>query len=606
MRSCVNVSLLLLLVSPLRVFCADSPTTTEATSVESKISEVTVYADRARVTRTASVAIHGGLARVAFSKLPGWIDEGSVRVLVTPPGTAELVDVQVEKTFLARPDDAEIGKAEAAVTAVADEIAALDDQTAVLDAQLKQTDAIRVFSLDKIPKDAAVREVRVEEYGNVVKFIGSSMLELSKSKREVDKRRHELQPELQARQRKLADLQQRAHLEQRNVVLTLKGAQEAQVGLALTYLLPGTTWEPIHELRGSQDGGTASMASFAMVTQTTGEDWEGVALTFSTQRPNATARIPELEAMLVGNSRQLGRVLNPDADSFQAAVANYEGQNNVWNSVLNSKRLDVQQDWAMNVLSQKTRQAKAVEVFQQVQQRGTTAQFPAPGAQTVRSDGRGVRVPIGACRFAATPRIVAAPEISLNAVQTADLVNTSGQPLLPGKVLLYSEGAFVGTTETEFVAPGESFSVFLGVADRLKMSRTLDQKRSSLTWTGKRKRMLASFLVTTENLSDKPLAFQLADRVPVSETDEIRVLNVKLQPEIKPDVKGLVKWDVSLSPKEKKEFRIEYTLDYPPELPTAAVMDSAAPAGGRTMNAPSSSSSSLFHDIGDLEQRLKK
>lgn len=82
--------------------------------------------------------------------------------------------------------------------------------------------------------------------------------------------------------------------------------------------------------------------------------------------------------------------------------------------------------------------------------------------------------------------------------------------------------------------------------------------------------MSASFLVTTENLSDKPLTFQLADRVPVSETDTIKVLGVKLQPEVKPDVKGLVKWDVTLPGKGKKEFRIEYTLDYPADLPTAA------------------------------------
>ena len=157
--------------------------------------------------------------------------------------------------------------------------------------------------------------------------------------------------------------------------------------------------------------------------------------------------------------------------------------------------------------------------------------------------------------------------MSLNAVQTAELTNTSGQPLLPGKVC--AEGAFVGTTETEFVAPGENFSMFMGVADQLKLSRTLDQKRSSLTWSGKRKRMLAAFVVAVENLSEKPAAFQLADRIPVSETEDIRVMSVRLQPEVKPDVKGLIKWDVTLPARTKREFRLEYTLDYPPELPQA-------------------------------------
>jgi uncharacterized protein (TIGR02231 family) len=577
----------------------------EAAPVSSKISEVTVYADRARVTRTATVGLRSGLGRVAFPKLPGWIDEGSVRVSLSPAGAGELVDVQIEKTFLARPDNEEIRKAEAAVTEVGDQLGALDDEAAALEAQLKQTDAIRAFSLEKLPKDTAAREVKIEEYSGVVKFIGASMLEISKAKRELDKRRRDLQPELRARQQKLADLRARAQLEQRTVVVAIKSAQAAQASLTLTYLLPGTTWEPVHEMRAAPDTASVNLASYAVVSQTSGEDWENAALTFSTQRPNATAKIPELEALLVGGGRSLAQVANPNGDSFQTAVANFEVQNPVWNYNNNRDRLDVQQAWAGNVLSQKQRQAKVVEVFQKVQQRGTTAQFPALGPQTVRSDGRTVRVPIGTARFAATPRIIAAPELSLNAVQTAELANTCGQPLLPGKVLLFAEGAFVGTTETEFVAPGENFALFMGVADRLKLARTLDQKRSSVTWTGKRKRMLASFLVSAENLSEKPVPFQLADRIPVSETDEIRVIGVKLQPEIKPDVKGLLKWEVTLPAKEKREFRIEYTLDYPAELPKpTSVSSSAAPS--LKASEPAAPAERLYRTIGDLEQQIKK
>ncbi len=589
--------------SPAAAGVSDSPD--DAVTLPSSISEVTVYADRARVTRTATVSLNAGTARFAFRKLPGWIDEGSVRVSLAPGTAGELVDVQIEKTFLARPDDEELRKAETAVTEVSDQLAAMDDETAALDAQLRQADAIRMFSLDKLPRDAAVREVKVEEYSNVVKFVGNSLLEISKAKRELEKKKRDLQPELRARQQKLTELRQRAQLEQRTVVVSIRGAQSAQAVLSLSYMLPGTTWEPVHELRTSADGAAVTVASYAVVTQTTGEDWEKAALTFSTQRPNATIRIPELEALLVGSSRTLARAINPQGDTFQAALANFEGNNGLWNSVQNVGRLDVQLSWAGNVHAQKERQAKVAETFQRVEQRGTTAQFPVVGSQMVRTDGRPARVPIGTARFAATPRVVAAPELSLNAIQTADLVNTSGQPLLPGKVLLYAESAFVGTTETDFVAPGESFSIFLGVADRLKLARSLDQKRSSLTWTGKRKRMLASFLITAENLADKPLAFQVADRVPVSETDEIRITGVKILPEVKPDVKGLLKWDATLPAREKREFRLEYILEYPAEVPVPlpAAASHKSESGEGLLPA---TKEGLYEQIQGLEKKLKK
>src|SRR6185312_11914554 len=103
-------------------------------------------------------------------------------------------------------------------------------------------------------------------------------------------------------------------------------------------------------------------------------------------------------------------------------------------------------------------QAKTVQIFQSLQQRGTTAQLKALAPTNVRADGRSVRVPIGRARLDAKQAIVAAPEQSLNAARTLELRNESGQPLLPGNVSLYQDGAFVGVTSVDFVADGESFS----------------------------------------------------------------------------------------------------------------------------------------------------
>lgn len=600
LRFIIKFILLALLVVPTQLALAQPVNGDDATTMTSKIPDITIYADRARVTRTGKAALRAGTTRFAFRKLPGWIDEGSVRVSLTPTEVGELVDVQIEKTFLAKSDDEEILKAEAAVTEISDQLAALDDETAALDAEQRQTDAIRAFSLDKLPKDAAVREIKIDEMNGMVKFIGTNLLDISRGKRAIERRRRDLQPELRARQKKLNDLRARSQLEQRTVFVAIKAARDVEATIALNYLLPGTTWEPVHEVRTAQDGASLTVASYAIVTQTTGEDWDGANLTFSTQRPNTTTRIPELEAQLIGGARSLARVLNSGDDTFQQAAANFSAQNSLWNGMNNENKPSVQMAWDRNVREQQDRQSRQIVAFQQVQQRGTTAQFPALGLQTVRTDGRAVRVPIGTARLAATPRIVAAPELSLNAAQTAEITNSSGQPLLPGKVLLFTEGAFVGTTETEFVAPGENSSLFLGVADNLKLSRTLDQKRSSVTWTGKRKRMTASFVVSVENLSAKPAVFQLSDRVPVSETDDIRVYSVKLQPDIKPDTKGLFKWDVKLNPKEKKDFRIEYTVDYPAEMPVVAA--NANPG----MGGAGESSQRLYRELNILETQVKK
>ena len=84
------------------------PDAEEGSTVTSKIVAVTVYADRASVVRTVTVDLAPGVQKFAFRKLPGWIDEGSVRVNLTPADAAELVDVQVVRTYLACPEDEEL------------------------------------------------------------------------------------------------------------------------------------------------------------------------------------------------------------------------------------------------------------------------------------------------------------------------------------------------------------------------------------------------------------------------------------------------------------------------------------------------------------------
>jgi uncharacterized protein (TIGR02231 family) len=542
---------------------ADEPVAVagEGKPLVSKIAEVTVYADRARVVRTAVAELAPGVAQFAFCKLPGWIDEGSVRLAVSPADAGELVDVEIKKTFLARPEDEDIRKAEAAMQELSDQLGALDDERGVLDAQARQLDAIRAFSLDKLPKDAVVREIKVDEYAGLLTFIGNSLSGMAKARRELDKRQREKRPELLARQRKLNELMQRSQLEQRTVIVTIKTAGAARSAeLRLTYMLPGATWEPVHELRAGGAGDRVALASFGVVTQTTGEDWDGVVLSLSTQRSTDTIQIPELEKILVGP-----RVPVAAADTFRAANSKFSGQIKSWNAYINMP--SQQPVFESNLDLQQAQQSINVNRFERLQERrGTTAHFTAAGIQAVRTDGRPVRVLIGAEQMAAQQKIVAAPAVSLNAARTAELVNSGKQPLLPGHVLLYVDGAFLGATETDFVAPGESFPVFVGVADSIKLTRTLDRKRSAITWSGKRTRMQVSFLVSVENLGDAPVALQLADRIPITETDEVRVTDVAIKPEAKPDTKGVLRWDVALAAKGRRDFRIEYTLDYPRDL----------------------------------------
>jgi uncharacterized protein (TIGR02231 family) len=555
--------------------------------VTSRISAVTIYADRARVTRAASVTLKKGTTSLSVVKLPGWLDKGSLRVKLSPADGSRITDVHAKKEYLAEASDADLRRAEASVIEISDQLMGLDDELAILEAEKKQIENTRAFSMEKLPKDMLARDTKVTDYSEVVAYISKALRTNAAARRNTMSQRRKLQPEMSARQKKLNDLRKLAHLEESTIFITIESKSQRVASLDLTYMLPGATWEPTHELRAAtKSPSTVSVTSYAVIRQTTGEDWEGATIHFSTQSPSDLIEIPELDALLLGKAGQARQVINDAYQSFQVAQQAYSAGNAAWNgkySVNNS-------DYAANWKQQVSAQSRISEIFKTLRKRGTTALFEGNTKPLVRSDGEPVRLQIGTAHLKSSPRIIAAPQVSLNATRTVDMVNTSKQPLLPGTVALYQEGAFLGQTDIDFTADGETFSVALGMADHVKLSRALDKSFSSLA-RGQRTRMMIAFETTVENLASTGTIVELADRIPVSERKEIEIDKIRITPSAEPDTRGIIKWTLSLKAGEKRVLRTEYRLEYP-----RAVIQRASKSK-RILNRPAASVDYMLIDL---------
>lgn len=567
----------------------DAPAGAPAHALNSTVREVTVYSDRARITREASTEVTTEPTVFAFTGLPGWVDDSSVRVSAS---AGRIIDVRVDRSFLAESEDASIRKAQEHHKKLSRRLAALHDELAILEAQKAQIESIKAFSLEKIGKDTTIGNISVESYGDVLTFISDALRDTARSRRATQAKLDDLLPEYEASERALAEVAGLQALEQTTVLVTLQSSRPASSALELTYMMPGATWEPMHELRASaSDPEDIEVLSFAVVTQTSGEDWTHAALSFSTQSSTEAVRLPELDALVLGDTHTATRMMRSEESSFTRAQQAFEGQNALWNKVHRKRSAAsverFEEVYQHNLEYLQVVQSKTVRIFDTLGDRGTTAHFSARTAPSVRGDGHPVRVRIGDSELKSRHQIVAAPEQSLNAARSLRMLNSTGQPLLPGKVALYQDGAFLGVTEVDFIADGEEFSVFLSVADHLKLSRRLDKKQSALVRGGKRNKMKVGFIITVENLSDQSTAFTLADRIPVSENKDIKVDRVVITDRLQPDSRGLLHWDVTLGPKERREFRISYQVEYPAQLVLEAQRRRAAEPVASDADSPS-------------------
>ena len=101
--------------------------------------------------------------------------------------------------------------------------------------------------------------------------------------------------------------------------------------------------------------------------------------------------------------------------------------------------------------------------------------------------------------------------------------------------------------------------------DEVKVSRVLDRSKSEKRKTSfsSKTELQASWIIEVENLSAVEKNVRLADRIPVSQNDDVKVRSVKTSPKITPDEKGLFSWDLVLAPKEKRTLNVEYVVQYP-------------------------------------------
>lgn len=579
----------------------------DAEALRSKVTRVTVYSDRARVSRQANVDLQMEPTVYAFRSLPGWVDDGSVQVSAT---AGRILDVRVDRRFLAKATDESWQRIEQEHKRLARKLAALDDELAVLDAQKQQIESIKAFSLAKITQDTVIGDVNVKSYDDVLTFITEALRRTAKERRAVQAQLEELSPEHDASMRRLEDAKGLMNLEETTVLVTMQAASPSAATIELTYMLPGVTWEPMHELRASTTGEkSVEVISYAAVSQTSGEDWGGAELSFSTQSTTQSVRIPELEALTLGDTHSATRILTSQVSSFTRAQQAFAGQSELWNKVHHASsaeraQANFEQVYKSNIEYLEVVQGRTVSLFETLEKRGTTAHFKAQKAQSIRGDGHPVRLLIGRSVLDSTQRTVAAPEQSLNAAHTLAMTNSTDQPFLPGKVARYQDGTFLGMTDIDFIAKGEEFSLFLSVADHIKLSRQLDRKLSTLV-RKTRNQMQVVFIVTVENLSSETTTFTLADRVPVSENKDIRVDKISITPQVKPDSQGLLHWDLTLAPGAKREFRIAYQVEYPSELMLEAsrrkAQEAAAEAHTGRAPAPSPAKSRIEDQILDLE-----
>lgn len=529
-----------------------------AAPVDSRISAVTVYADRAVVTRTATVELPAGAGEIVFAQLPESLLDQSLQVTGRGTAQAMILDVSARRTYVDFTPNERVKQIEDQLRALRADDRRLQDEGGVLGSQ---REAITRFIAGAVsPGGKDVDRPKLEDVRATLEFGQKQLVEIAAAVQRIDAQRETLAEKIAALEQQMNELRGAGGRGFKTVTVRVSSAQAGSLEVALSYTVGGASWSPSYDARVLSGERAVALGYFGVVRQNTGEDWQDVALTLSTARPSLGGAAPTLTAWNLDVWREDVVTLS----RFEARAASAK-------VAANAPRVVNMQTMTSDAVGSA---ASAPEIREAdlaaatLEAGATSASFKIATAATIPSDGTAQKVPIASARFAANPEYLTVPKRQQTAFLTAKVVNSSDFPLLAGAMNVFLDGTFVATSQLRTVMAGEKFDLALGADEGISVKHKRVQKFTEDTGlTNSGKRITYEYLLTIQNNKRTAERVIVVDQVPLSRNEKVVIKQLAPDArEVKPTDEGTLKWTLDLKPGEKREITVKFTVEHPNDV----------------------------------------
>lgn len=535
------------LISALSLLLFSLPAWAAEIVVETRPSAVTVFPDRAMVTRTGQVKLPAGSHTLVFQGLPGILIAESLHA--TGSGLAEAVIGAVENREVPQEELAHTRERD-----VARRIAELKDQRSRREATVEALNVRQDFI--KALSRSTANGLRVENSGGQIRTdqweqawtqlqAGSEqtlheIVTQNIAMRGIDEQREKLEADLEA----VRTDSKTVRLIRVQVDTTKDGTME----VALQYQLSEALWGAHYDARLFTETGKLTLAQFGVVRQQTGEDWTEVDLTLSTAKPAEASQMRMLEP------RWVQTLATPKKDSDECRAALIETR-------AVAERLNRMQGRSLRT------SGEPIEVVSSE----FAAEYRIRGKMTVPADGAEHRFPITNRDFNAALSVRAVPKKEEKAYLYAEIKVEGEAPTLAGAASLYRDATYIGGARLASLKPGDTAELSFGVDERVTVDYQPQRGQSGEHGMfSKEQRTEHRSRTNVTNLHGLPIKIVIYDQMPVSKSEDLKItlLDRETTPGFAKDIQdkpGLLSWTWEAKPGERKSIDFGYVATYPPD-----------------------------------------
>ena len=505
--------------------------------VDSKISRVTVFLNRAQVTREAKTRVEAGRTNLVVSGLTSQLDQESVQV--SGKGNIVILGINHNQNYLSELN-------------VPKKLQVLKDSLEVYKRQLVQEQYQKdiltkeeqmILSNQKI--GGANQNVTVNELKAMADFYRSRLGEIGLSKMKADDRIKKINERMVKLNQQIREQNELYSRNTSEIVISVSAEAATNVELEVNYIVGNAGWYPVYDLRAINTKSPVQLSYKANVFQSTGEEWNNVRLKLSTANPSLGGVKPELYSWYLD-------FYQPAYVGLKGKAAGVQVQRSVPTADMPSEELKMEMPAVSNVAD-----------FTQAIQTSLNTEFDISLPYTVSSASKPTLVDIQKHEMNAVYQYAVAPKLDSDAFLLAKAIGWEDFNLLPGEANVFFEGTFVGKT---FIDPNnikDTISVSLGRDKRIVVKREKVKDFTTRRAIASNMREAYAWEISVRNTRNEPVKITVEDQVPLSRNNQIEVTVVDVGGARHNKDTGKLLWDMNLQPNETKKVVFKYEVKYP-------------------------------------------
>jgi uncharacterized protein (TIGR02231 family) len=529
-----NIPIIVLLVISLNVFAQDEK------PVDSKITAVTVFLNRAQITREAKTRIEAGKSTLRLRGLTSQLDQHSIQV--TGTGKFTILGIGHEQNYLTELNTPR------SLTSLRDSIDQVQRLMTLQNSQKEILNREEQMLLANQKIGGNNQNLTAAELKAMADFFRTRLTDIINARMKHDQQMRKLNEKLTKLQRQFNEENELYSRNTSDILISVSADAATTADITVNYIVNNAGWFAVYDLRALNTKSPVQLNYKAHVFQSTGEPWKNVRIKLSTANPSLGGLKPELAQWYIDFYEPVERKLEGRVAGLMKSKA----------SPSMAAREEIsEQEVSMAAPAETTSQ------YVSTIQTSLNTEFDIALPYTIMSSNTPTLVEIRNHQLRAEYDYAVAPKLDNDAFLIARATGWEEFSLLPGEANVFFEGTFVGKTYIDPNSIKDTLNISLGRDKRIVVKRSKAKDFNSRKLIGSNQREARAFEISVRNTKSEAVKITVEDQVPISQNSQIEVTVSDVGGARYNKETGKLIWELALPPNETRNLIYKFEVKYP-------------------------------------------